>query len=131
MFVLILAAGVATTLLAGSGRSPVVGAAGKLACPASFVLGWAAAWFLSRRSMIRSARAELDEEKVGILSEPYRVTLFWRDIDGFRDHDADFVEVVTDRWPRGYPKLGIPTLSEQDRTAVLAFLDARGLRRLD
>jgi hypothetical protein len=105
-----------------------------LVCFGTFVLAVAVSFGLWRRSVARSSRVVLDELGVEISRDLFHENFPWRDLAGYRDGDTDFVELVR---PAGvarrtrFPRLTVPTLTEKDRVAVLAFLDARGIRRLD
>ncbi len=56
----------------------------------------------------------------------------WKDIAGFKDDDREVIEIVRrNTLPRLAAWLLIPTPSEVERTAVLALLDQRGVKRLE
>jgi hypothetical protein len=56
--------------------------------------------------------------------------ILFRDLIGYRDASNDFVKLVYPTLPR-LRFTRIPTPTESDRTALLALLDAHGLKRLD
>ncbi len=136
-FGLSLVAGAVTAVLAERGHLPWLPFASRLGaqliCFMAFVLGWAVALFVSRRSMARAGRVEIDEQKLVFHRDGLWVAIQWTDCKGFKDGDADFIEVeLREEVPltRSYWPLTIPTPSEKDRVAVLAVLDAHGLKRL-
>jgi hypothetical protein len=55
----------------------------------------------------------------------------WSELAGYRDGTSVAVELVPAGQRVGGAISSIPTPTEADRVAVLAFLDARGLRRLE
>ncbi|MEZ0227644.1 MAG: hypothetical protein ACAI25_03410 [Planctomycetota bacterium] len=87
-----------------------------------------------RRSKARAGHVVFHERWIVFLRAAETTTVGFDEIQGFRDGDADFVELV--RKPGvsasiAFPRLTVPTPTEKDRVAVLAVLDARGIRRLD
>jgi hypothetical protein len=88
---------------------------------------------LSRRHFIaRTGRAIFFEDRVVLaksrigLRRPITVELEWRELAGFRDGSIDYVELIPRR-PDVRAMLTVPTPSEEERTAVLALLDAHGV----
>lgn len=53
----------------------------------------------------------------------------WRDVQAFRDDHADRVMLLRENDSIFFSPLGIPTINEQDRTAVLRLLIERGVPR--
>lgn len=91
---------------------------------------------LDRWELRRAARVELYPERVVLLREREghaRLELRWEELAGFRDGQAEWIELV----PRPRPTpvlsdlLAIPTPTDEARAALLAALDGRGLRRLE
>jgi hypothetical protein len=130
VFLVIVAAGIA------AGLQPIAGIQrfGCIVWLGAFALAWAAAWFVSRRAEARAGRVELDEERILFVRGPYWGYVPWSDVAGYRDGDADFVELVRKDGTRPVewsPRLAVPTLTEKDRVAVLELLDRRGLNRIE
>ncbi len=55
--------------------------------------------------------------------------LLWSEVKGFRDDSADYVTLVATAGEASFLK--VPTLTEEDRVAVLQLLDSRGIPRVD
>lgn len=73
----------------------------------------------------RASTVELGPEGLKAIHRSGTVSwLAWRDVTEFRDDSEDFVAV---RGRGGV--LTIPTLTEEARVSVLAFLDGHGIRR--
>jgi hypothetical protein len=58
---------------------------------------------------------------------PPQTTILWSEIKGYRDDSADYVALARG----GNLDVNVPTPTEADRTALLAFLDGRGLARIE
>ncbi|MEZ0227645.1 MAG: hypothetical protein ACAI25_03415 [Planctomycetota bacterium] len=137
-FLVVIALGVVAAILAREKTLPWLrpfggDVGGGLICASTYVAGWTIAVALSRRSMSRSGRVVLEEAHAFFERDGYSAVVFWEYCAGYLDGDSDYVELVlhegAPRSPLLWP-LTIPTLREEDRVAVLAALDARGLRRL-
>jgi hypothetical protein len=78
----------------------------------------------------KRGRADFYERWI-VLAREHQISVSWEQLAGYTDASADFVQLVSrgDRWPKR--DLAIATATEEDRTAVLALLDAHGLERLD
>jgi hypothetical protein len=58
-------------------------------------------------------------------------TVFWREIVGYRDDSADYIQLLREGTLGASPELAVPTRTEAERVAVLALLDSRGLKRME
>lgn len=86
-----------------------------------------AVYALLRAVRRRYAEAALFDDRVVITRES-ALTVAWKDVGGYRDDSADHVQLVSNDGSAP-ADLTIPTATEAERTAVLAFLDQRGLAR--
>lgn len=61
------------------------------------------------------------------------VSISWETLEGYRDGDARFIRLVekSRRLLAGPSHLLVPTPTDVERTAVLALLDRKGLRRIE
>lgn len=110
----------------GAGWSPIVG---------MLVFGIASVVVFPRfieRSIAAAGRATLDDAGVTFEKEASGLEhrLAWSDVVGYRDAAQRWVELAPRRGAAG-ALTSIPTPTEADRVAVLAFLDARGLKRVE
>jgi hypothetical protein len=88
------------------------------------------------RQRHRGLKVDFHEQVIlfGVLGGRVGVEVPWSDVAGFKDGDADSVELL--RRP-GAPRLKmkrpllVPTPTEADRTAVLALLIERGVSRVE
>src|SRR5262249_48025830 len=74
------------------------------------------------------------EEAVVFRERGFRdVSIAWDRLAGYRDGDAGFVRLIEKnrRLLQGPSHLLVPTRRDADRTAVLALLDKKGLRRIE
>ena len=88
----------------------------------SFVVAWAFALIVRNRWNARSGYIEIDFN--GFVIDHTRSVPI-ASIESFRDDSADFVELLLASGSR----VTIPTPTETDRVAVLAFLTVHGARR--
>lgn len=111
--------------LVGIASSPLGSSAARigLALVAAVAVG-----ALLHRLLRRTGRVELLDDRVVVVRGGELEALPFALVRGYRDGSIDHVAVVAFADPY---ELAIPTPTESDRTAVLAFLDARGLPRLD
>lgn len=80
-----------------------------------------------------AGEAALDERGATFTkdSSALRMRIEWGEVVGYRDGAVAFVKLVPTEGESAWSSyLGIPTPTEAERVAVLAFLDARGLKRL-
>jgi hypothetical protein len=74
------------------------------------------------------------EHEVVFVEHGFRdVAIAWDRLAGYRDGNASFVRLVEKdrRLLQGPSHLLVPTRTEAERTAVLALLDRKGLRRIE
>ncbi|MEZ0227643.1 MAG: hypothetical protein ACAI25_03405, partial [Planctomycetota bacterium] len=96
-----------------------------------FAIGLGSTFFGWLRSRARQGRVVLDDRLVVFFRGRRFESISWSEIRGFRDRSADYVELVTgDVAPRWIPPT-IPTATEKARVAVLEYLDARGVARVE
>jgi hypothetical protein len=82
----------------------------------------------------RSRGVVFFEEAVVFRERGFRdVAITWDRLAGYRDGNADFVRLIEKdrRLLQGPSHLFVPTPTDADRTAVLAILDKKGLRRIE
>lgn len=97
-------------------------------------LGGLALWWVVMAPRLAAAGEAVLDERGVTLHEPaggLAHTVAWSAIAGYRDHAGDAVRLVLARGGALAGTASIPTPTEAERAAVLAHLDARGLRRLD
>lgn len=70
-----------------------------------------------------------DEGAVFAKEGAFRLEVPWSEVDGYRDGATAYVQLEAAKAPLA-SHVAIPTPTEADRLAVLAFLDGRGLKRL-
>lgn len=95
-------------------------------------LAAAAAFFvLFRSGHAASGEAALHDEGAVFAKEgDLRLEVPWSAISAYRDGATAFVQLESGAAPPLGSHVAIPTPTEADRVAVLAFLDGRGLKRL-
>lgn len=118
---LALAAARATALLDAAWAGAAWAAPGALLVAGAAALAGLAA-LLRGELRPRDGRVELYEDRV-VAACDRLVVAAWSDVRGYDDRREGWVELRT------RPPVAIPTPDEETRTTVLAFLDARGLRR--
>jgi len=101
---------------------------------ASLPLAAAIALVIRRRGIACAGRVTLEGDVLEFERSLWRARVQLSDLAGYRDGDPDFVELIRRRGARRsffFPRLTIPTCSEEARVQVLRALDARGLERLE
>jgi hypothetical protein len=110
--------------------SPVVGVVGStlvlllVALFATAVLG-------RKRAFSRAGRVEFKNLGIFFEKNGRRAALRWDHVAGFRDDSTEFVEIVSRTWKAHSWMFTVPTLTEKDRVAVLAWLDKKGVARIE
>ncbi len=92
----------------------------------------AAAFFvLFRAGHSAAGEAVLHDEGAAFAKEgDLRLEVRWSEVAGYRDGATAYVQLEAADAPPLGSHVAIPTPTEADRLAVLAFLDGRGLKRL-
>lgn len=105
--------------------------------PAPVVGMWLAlvGWFVvhllrDRRALARRGVVRLGPRRVALVKGGAPILLRPEDLAGYDARRADCVQLHPRGVRRPGPRLAIPTLTEADRTRVLAWLDARQVTRL-
>jgi len=91
------------------------------------VVGLVGGTILARRGTLDDV-VVFEEGRI-VFYGPTHADVSWGDLHGYRDGDAEWVELVLTQGAAGH-RLLVPTPKEADRVAVLALLDRRGLDRL-
>jgi hypothetical protein len=82
--------------------------------------------------LARAGRVELDDEGIVFRRGLFLKTrVAWSALEGFSDASSGRVDLVKKGERFARPSLAIPTRDDASRAAVLAALDAHGLRRLE
>jgi hypothetical protein len=126
---LVVCLGVACLLLGGAIAEPL-GVSRSLMIPTAIVLGALGLFFADRFVKARTGRVVFLEEKIVIDRGATPVEVAWSDLDGYRDDAAHCVRLVRKGEVWSAARLLIPAVTEAQRTAVLALLDQKGVRRM-
>jgi hypothetical protein len=92
-------------------------------------LGVVLALLATRFIHARAGRVEFYEDRIELSKHEGAVVVHWRDLVGYRDDSADYIQLLRRGESAPSWKLTVPTTTEEARTAVLHLLDARGLKR--
>lgn len=131
----LLLASVAGVVAARRGYLPWVDGAGLGAYPflLSPLVALALWWTVVIPRLAAAGEATLDHDRVTLTKDPGGLShsIPWSAVAGYRDRARAFVELRLVRGGDHRTTASIPTPTDDDRAAVLAFLDARGLRRVE
>jgi hypothetical protein len=97
------------------------------------VFALAAAYSLAKSVFIaRAGRVVIDDDGVVLKRGLFRRTrVAWSELEAYSDASSGRVDLVKKGESFARPKLAIPTRSDETHAAVLAALDAHGLRRIE
>jgi hypothetical protein len=104
-----------------------------LATTSVVVFALAASYVIAKSVFVRGAgRVEMDDEGIVFQRGLFLKTrVAWSALEGFSDASSGRVDLVKKGESFARPELAIPTGDDATRAAVLAALDAHGLRRVE